>query len=157
ALLPQLAARGYSITALVHRQAPVDGCQTILGALEDVAKISRDIAECDAIVHLACSGSAQEKEVLEQDIAGGARLIQAWTKGVFIYASTSALYALQQGPVTECAPIMPNNWHTFGKHAVELQLRLAERQKGRGGAALLRPALVFPAPASVAGTAPAPG
>jgi nucleoside-diphosphate-sugar epimerase len=142
-VIPQLLANGAEITVLARQPVQMDRCTTVVGTLENIAQISPPIAGYDAIVHLACSGSSIAKDVVEQDVAGAAGLVDAWTNGPFIHVSTSALYAPQEHPITERAPITPSTWHAFGKHIVEFQLRLAERQNGRAGAVLLRPTLVF--------------
>jgi nucleoside-diphosphate-sugar epimerase len=143
ALVQQLADSEYSVTAMVRRAVDLPGCRTIVGTLEHASTLSTAVAACDAIVHLACSGSTREEEVLRQDIAGGMQLIGAWSRGPFLFASTSAVYQLQRAPITEGAPLNPTGWLARGKHVVELLLRLAERRNGRGPAALLRPTLIL--------------
>ena len=142
-VLAELVRRGFAVTALVRSPVNLAGGRGVVGDLSAIDTVASEIAACDAIVHLASPRSADQSEVLRQDIAGIAGLIEAWRKGRFIYTSASTVYADPLGPLTERAPIGLAGWYGLGKFANELQLRLAERQQGRAGAALLRPAIVF--------------
>ena len=141
--MANLLARGCSVTALVTKPVQIDGCRTVVASLESLDGATGTIGECDAIVHLACTGSSERSAVLRQDIAGMASLIGAWRKGPFIYVSASTVYGYPLGVVPERNMI--DLWYGYdvGKFANELQLRLAERQGGRGGAVLLRPAMIL--------------
>jgi nucleoside-diphosphate-sugar epimerase len=141
--LPQLLTAGFSVTALVRRPAQIDGCRTVVGSLEHLDGAANEIASCDAIVHLASPRSLDPAEVLQQDVTGTAGLVEAWRKGPFVYASSSTIYGYPWAPLIERGMIDLWNWYDQGKFANELQLRVAERQRGRGGAVLLRPALIF--------------
>jgi nucleoside-diphosphate-sugar epimerase len=142
-VVSKLLDRGFTITALVRQPVEIGRCRTVAGTLERLHQVSGAVAECDAVVHLACNGSDKSNDVLQQDIAGGAELIDAWTKGPFVFASTAALYEPQSSPMTEGAPLRSGGLYARSKAVMELQLRLAERQQARGGAALLRPSLIF--------------
>jgi len=142
-VVPQLLAGGCAVTALVRGPAAIDGCRVIEGSLQEIDRVAGEIAACDAIVHLGCTRSLDSTEVLQQDIAGTAGLIDAWRKGPFIYASSSTVHGYPLGILNERAGIDLWNWYDRGKYANELQLRLAERSNGRDGAVILRPALIF--------------
>ena len=143
AVVPHLLAGGSSVTALVRRTAAIDGCRVIESSLQEIDRVAGEIAACDAIVHLACARSVNSTEVLQQDIAGTAGLIEAWRKGPFVYASSSTVHGYPLGVLNEQAAIELWNWYDQGKYANELQIRLAEHTNGRGGAIILRPALIF--------------
>ena len=145
AVFPQLLARGFTVTALVRRQMQIGDCQTVTGSLENLRAASAAIAACDAIIHLASPRSVDGSVVLSQDIAGTAALIEAWRQGPFVYASSSTIYGYPLPALTETDNVDLWNWYDQSKFTNELQLRLAERQRGRGGAMRLRPALVFSA------------
>src|SRR5438477_65168 len=128
AVVPEFLGRGFAVTTLVRRQINIEGCRTIVGSLEEIGRISQEIAACDAVVHLACPRSVAPREVLQQDVVGTAELIDAWHKGPFIYASSSTVYGYPLGSLTERAPIDLENWYDRGKYINEFQLRLAERR-----------------------------
>ena len=144
AVVPVLLDEGLNITTLLRKPSEIKGCHPLFGCLEDVSsRLAPEIARCSAIVHLACSRSLNPSEVLRQDIAGTAGLIQVWRNGPFLYASSSRVYGNSTGTLTEQTPVSFLNSYDRGKYANEFQLRLAERRDGRAGALILRPTLIF--------------
>ena len=143
AVLPQLLERGFPITALVRRPIQIEHCRTVVGSLEEIRHASGEIGSCEAIVHLACSGRANRSDVLRQDVAGTAGVIDAWQNGPFVYTSSSGAYGSPAGAPRTGMAIGPRNWYELGKFANELQLRLAERQHGRTGGVRLHPGFVL--------------
>jgi nucleoside-diphosphate-sugar epimerase len=143
AVIPVLLHEGLGVTVLVRKPSDINGCRTSVGSLEHADRLAAEVQACDAIVHLACSQSQDPSEVLRQDIAGTAGLIDAWRKGPFVYASASTVYGPSAGALSEVTAVAPQHGYDFGKCVNEFQLRLAERRHGRGGAVLLRPGLIF--------------
>jgi len=143
AVLPQLLANGFAVTAFSRQPTAVNGCRSVVGSLENINRLDQEVSACDAILHLASLGSLEQRDTLCQDIAATAGLIEAWQRGPLVYASSAAVYGHAWERIAEDASV--NLWHAGAacKYANELQLRLAERRGGRGGAVLLRPALIF--------------
>lgn len=143
AVTPILLDQGHSLTVLVRKRSDMRGCRIVIGELERIDRFAREIAACDAIVHLARPRAAERSVVLGQDITGTAGLIEAWRNGVFLYTSSSSVYGYPFGALNEQARIELWNRYARKKYANELQLRLAERSNGRRGAVILRAALIF--------------
>ena len=143
-VLGELLRRGYEVSALVRRRlADMGGYRPVFGALDDLESVMAEIARCDAIVHAASPRSNARKTVLEHDIAGTGRLIDAWTKGNFVFASSQTVYGIPRGPLDEASPLDPVVWYDLGKVCNEYQLAMAETGEGRGVGVSLRMALLF--------------
>ncbi len=140
---PVLLDQGHSLAVLVREPREIRGCSVVGGAIERIDRVAGEIAACDAIVHLARPRHADPSVAQDQDISGTGGLIEAWRKGVFLYASSSSVYGYAFRVLDERTRVAVWSPRALSKYANEMQLRFAERTGGRGGAVILRPALIL--------------
>lgn len=143
AVAGELLARGFEVAALVRGAAFPQGCRPVLGSLEKLGEVAHEIARADAVIHLASARSNQREEVIAKDVLGTARLLDAWRRGNFVYASSQTVYGIPQGPLTETAPLQPVVWYDLGKIYNELQIAMAAAEGARGAGVSLRMAVLF--------------
>lgn len=143
-VVADLRARGFAVTALVRRAVHLDGVATVVGDLAHVADVVPVVEASDAIVHLASSRSQAYETVLEEDVLGTARLLDAWRRGPFVYASSQTVYGVPRGVLGESSPLDALDWYDLGKLCGEFALRKAARDDvARGAGVSLRPPLLF--------------
>lgn len=144
-VLAELLRRGYAVTALSRRDAPIDGCRTVPGSLAHPHSFLEEASLADGIIHLASPRSLQREAVVQQEILGTGALIDAWSRGNFVYASSQTVYGVPRAPLTESSAVDPACWYDLGKVCTEHQLRMAEPIRERGAGVSLRIALLFSA------------
>jgi nucleoside-diphosphate-sugar epimerase len=143
-VVAELRSRGLSVIALVRRAVHLDGVHTVVGDLARIEDVAPVVAASDGVVHLASTRSQERDAVLERDVLGTARLLDAWARGPFVYASSQTIYGVPTGPLTESTPVDVGDWYDLGKHCCEFAVRKAdEADSSRGPGISLRPPLLF--------------
>jgi nucleoside-diphosphate-sugar epimerase len=140
-VLPELMARGHMVTALVREPAAFSGCRTIVADPPAIDRYSSEVAASDAVIHLASGRSLEQSAILRDDVLGTSLLIDAWSRGPFVYASSPTIHGVPLATVTESSPIHLMSGYAIGKFANEFQLRLAGSPDARGPAVSLRPGI----------------
>ena len=146
-----LLKAGHSVTcydSLItgHRAALPEGARFIQADLADVQALRAALMaeRVDAVMHFAAFIEAGESmrdpgKFLNNNLANSLQLIEeAHRAGVtrFVLSSTAAVYASNEKPLTELAPIDPANVYGFSKLAVEQALEWYRRIYGLHFAAL---------------------
>ena len=146
-LVPKLLARDYRVRVLdlyiygrdaLEAVADDPRLEQIEGDLRDEAVIEQAVADCDAVIHLACISNDPSFD-LDADLGRSINydaflpLVRASKRaGVrrFVYASTSSVYGVKDVPeVTEEMPLEPLTDYSKYKALCEEQLA-AERAPG---------------------------
>ena len=75
---------------------------------------------------------------------GTGTLLDLWSRGPFVYASSQMVYGVGNTPKSEQTPVDPtSSWYDMGKYICEFQLKMACDRNGRGaGIALRAPAVL---------------
>jgi len=142
--LSELLKRGCEVTALVHKNSDIEGCRKIEGKISSAARYADEVASADAVIHLASTRSMDRKKVVKEDILGTGLLLDNWRKGNFVYMSSTCVYGIPCGPLTEQHPVcVPMYWYDIGKMCGESQLAMEPARPGRGVGISLRMALLF--------------
>ena len=131
------------MTALVRRPTEIRGAQTVVSDLSTISRLADHIGAADAIVHLACTESADRDVVFGVDVSAMAELIRAWRRGPFVYVSSPSVQDVPDGALREEFRLAPLNWYEVGKLTNEFQLRAAAASNPRGPAIIVRPGAVF--------------
>jgi nucleoside-diphosphate-sugar epimerase len=157
-LVPKLLAAGYGVTVLdlfLFGEDVLDGVaadpklRPIKGDLRHLPTVKAALADCDAVIHLACISNDPSFE-LDPELGKSINLDAfrplvraAKTAGVkrFIYASSSSVYGIKEGvSVTEDLPLDPLTDYSRFKAVCE---RILEEERAPGFVTLtLRPATV---------------
>ncbi len=145
AAVAELQRRNYEVTALVRGYDAHSGCREVHGCLDRLADLHDEIAAADGIVHLASPRGNTRDSVVFDDILGTGELLDAWSHGNFVYASSQIVYGIPNLPLDESAPVDAQCWYDLGKVANEFQIQMtkAEDDGARGHAISLRMALLF--------------
>ena len=145
AAVAELQRRNYEVTALVRGSDAHSGCREVHGCLDRLADLHDEIAAADGIVHLASPRGNTRDSVVFDDILGTGELLDAWSHGNFVYASSQTVYGIPNLPLDESAPVDAQCWYDLGKVANEFQIQMtkAEDDGARGHAISLRMALLF--------------
>jgi UDP-glucose 4-epimerase len=112
-LVPALLARGHEVVAL-DRELKALGdhprLRLVLGGVEDPAAVADATREVEAIVHLAWSFADDPTYLLEHDLRGHMRLLEAARREKvrrFLYTSTAVVYGKPiRHPVDEDHPLL---------------------------------------------------
>ncbi len=139
----ELLGRGHSVAALVRAPVGIEGCRPIFGSLADIGSVAHEISKADSIIHIACARSNKRETVINEDILGTARMIDAWARGNFVYTSSQTVYGIPEGDLTEDSPLNPVFWYDLGKICNEFQIKMAAGTDGRGTGVSLRMAVMF--------------
>lgn len=157
ALVPRLLEDGHSVTVLdlyIYGEGPLDGCRghpnlrEVKGDLRDPAVVADALKGCDAVIHLACISNDPSFELdptLGKSINLDAfrplvRASKAAGVKRFVYASSSSVYGIKDGEVTEDRPLEPLTDYSRFKADCE---RILEEERAPGFVTLtLRPATV---------------
>lgn len=157
-LVPKLLAAGYGVTVLdlfLYGEDVLDavagdpGLRRIKGDLRHLPTVEAALAECDAVIHLACISNDPSFELdpaLGKSINLDAfrPLVRAARRaGVrrFVYASSSSVYGIKEGvAVTEDLPLEPLTDYSRFKAVCE---RILDEERAPGFVTLtLRPATI---------------
>lgn len=138
-----LLEAGYTVTALVRRPVEVPGAETVVGDLRRLELVADAIRTADAVVHFASTRSRSREEVLLADVLGTAKLLDAWSSGPLVYASSQTVYGVPRAVLRETDPLEALEWYDLGKIACELQVRRAARAAGQAPAVSFRLPIVF--------------
>jgi len=145
AVLSELLRRGHEVIALVRRELPdIAGYRPVMGDLARIKDVMAEVAMADAIIHCATPRGLKRAQVLQEDIEATGVLLDAWSRGSFVYMSSQTVYGVPQGVIEETSPLAPANWYDLGKICNEHQLAMAAAHPRRTGVALRLP-LVFAA------------
>ena len=157
-LIPKLLRAGYEVSVLdlylygddlfaEHKNNPA--LREVNGDLRSAADVSKALAGCDAVIHLACISNDPSFD-LNPDLGKSINfdcfrpLIKASKKeGVtrFIYASSSSVYGIKQDPnVTEDLPLEPLT--DYSKYKAMCEEVLAEEREPGFVCVTIRPATV---------------
>jgi len=157
ALVPHLLAQGHRVTVLdlylygEEVLAPVRGhphLTEVKGDLRDPAVVARALAGCNAVIHLACISNDPSFE-LNPDLGRSinyhcfrplVRAAKAAGVGRFIYASSSSVYGIKEGEVTEDTGRAPLT--DYSKYKALCEDVLAEERAPGFVTLTLRPATV---------------
>lgn len=142
-VLSELLNRGYEVIALAHKNSKIEGCKIVQGRVSEASKYAWEVAESDAIIHLASTRSLEREVVVGEDIRGTGLLLDSWRKGNFLYMSSQTVYGVPQGPLTEQHPLSPVCWYDIAKICGENQLSIEPTRQGRGVGISFRMALLF--------------
>jgi nucleoside-diphosphate-sugar epimerase len=145
-LVPKLLAAGYGVTVLdlyLYGDDVFDGVRgnpglrEIKGDLRDPAAVASALEGCDAVIHLACISNDPSFE-LDLNLGKSINydcfrpLVRA-SKAVgvkrFVYASSSSVYGIKEGDVTEETPCEPLTDYSRFKALCE-QVLAEEREPG---------------------------
>lgn len=133
-----LLARGHQVTILDnfstgHRAAAVPGAEVIAGDLGDPTVLGPLFRRgCDAVVHFAARSIVPESVEMPgvyfaNNVAGAVTLLNTMVEHAvsrIVFSSSAAVYGIpDQVPVSEEAPIRPNNPYGATKAMVEEMLR----------------------------------
>jgi nucleoside-diphosphate-sugar epimerase len=157
-LVPKLLARGHRVTVLDNYQFGRDVFATIRGAaglrevegdVRDRAAVTRALAGCDAVIHLACVSNDPSYE-LDPDLSKTINydcfpmfVEEAQRAGVnrFIYASSSSVYGVSEAPdVTEDHPLLALT--DYSKYKALCEPIVLAQQSADFTTLVLRPATV---------------
>lgn len=144
AVLRALRDSGRSVTALVRRPTQLDGVRTLVGSIDDVPELEREAGASAAIVHLASPRTQDTTAVMIQDIWGTSRLIGAWERGPFVFASSVTVHGVpRRTPLVEDSQIDIIDWYDMAKYMNEFQIRnaRANEPRSRGPGISLRPTI----------------
>ncbi|MBI1883210.1 MAG: SDR family oxidoreductase [Chlamydiae bacterium] len=156
-LVPKLLGRGYRVKVIdlfIYGDHVFDSVvehpnlEIIKGDIRDQTLLKRTVPGSDALIHLACISNDPSFELdpaLGKSINYDAfvHLVKiAKESGVkrFVYASSSSVYGIKEGDVTEDLPLMPLTDYSKYKALCE-EVLLKERTKGFV-TLILRPATV---------------
>lgn len=157
-LVPRLLGSGYEVTVLdlyMYGNDVLDSVGTdprlkqVRGDIRDEAVLERELADCDAVIHLACISNDPSFELdpglgksINYDAFGPlVRIAKRSDVGRFIYASSSSVYGVKSVPdVTEEMELEPLTDYSRYKAMCE-EVLLAERSP-RFVPLVLRPATV---------------
>lgn len=146
ALVPALLVAGYRVTVLdlyMYGKTALDEVRghpnltEIEGDMRDPAAVARAVAGCEAVLHLACISNDPSFELNPElgksiNLDALRPLIRAAkAAGVrrFVYASSSSVYGVKTGQVTEEVPLEPLTDYSRFK-ALGERILLEEREPG---------------------------
>ena len=155
-LVPKLLAAGYRVRVidlyLYGKQVfdavrPSKHLEEIEGDLRDSAVVSRAVAGCDSVIHLACISNDPSFEL--NPILGRTINLDAFPPLVrlsrdagvkrFVFASSSSVYGISESPdVTEDHPLRPLT--DYSRFKAECESILLEQQASDFTTLVLRPA-----------------
>jgi len=157
ALVPALIAAGHRVTVLdlylygrdVLASSRGPALTEVEGDLRDPAAVARALAECDAVIHLACISNDPSYELdptLGKSINYDAfrpLVVAAREAGVkrFIYASSSSVYGIKdEAEVTEDLPLEPLT--DYSRYKALCEDVLAEERRPGFVTVVVRPSTV---------------
>lgn len=142
----ELVRRGHRVTALVQPgSAAPAGCTAAAGHMGIAEQLAGAVAAADGVIHLASPRSNDRRAALHEDVAGCGKLLDAWTRGNFVFASSQTVYGAPRGIMKEDAVLKASCWYDLAKIANELQLGMAPLDGERRAAVSIRMALLFDA------------
>ncbi|GAB7029118.1 condensation domain-containing protein [Streptomyces sp. NPDC021749] len=143
-LLRELAAQGRPVLALARPESAhlvaADGVDVIEGDLTDLDGLRKAVRSADAVIHAACTFTRPEVDVAAMDA-----MVDAWSRGPFVFVSSVDAYGhpvggqvAEESPAHE--PLSP-----YGRAKLDCEARLlrAAGTAGRGGASAVRSPLVW--------------
>jgi UDP-glucose 4-epimerase len=123
-----------------HRAAVPDGADFVLGDIGDAAALGQVLRDkkVEAVLHFAALMEAGESmkfpaEYLQNNVVKSSILLETMLKhGVqkIVFSSTAAVYAGQDTPIQENAPIEPANFYGETKLMIERIIRWYHRLSG---------------------------
>jgi nucleoside-diphosphate-sugar epimerase len=147
-VLYELIRQGFEVTALYHRLRPTDPFDPrlhwVYADLSRPETLNKLPCSEDGIIHLACSLSTIEQEVLRCDLRGMQALLKKWEQGAFIYCSSTDVYGpLGVIPASEDHPLDPPSWYGLGKLACENMLVEESKKRGPAQSVIFRPPYIL--------------
>lgn len=140
----ELVRRGRRVTALVRPGAGApEGCEAVEGHLGLAEALAGAVARAEGVIHLASPRTNDRRAALHEDVAGTGKLLDAWERGNFVFASSQTVYGVPRETMREGAPLTAACWYDLAKVANELQLGMAPLEGGRRAAVSVRMALLF--------------
>ncbi|MFG3114547.1 condensation domain-containing protein [Streptomyces sp. NPDC048197] len=143
-LLRELVAQGRPVLALTRPESAhlvaADGVQVIEGDLTDLDGLRKAVQDADAVIHAACTFTRPEVDVAAMDA-----MVDAWSRGPFVFVSSVDAYGHPEGgQVAEESP-SHEPLSPYGRAKVDCEARLlrAAGTAGRGGASAVRSPLVW--------------
>ena len=156
-LVPKLLAAGLEVTVLdlyMYGEDVLDavkdnpGLRQIKGDLRDAATVERALQGCDAVIHLACISNDPSFE-LDPELGKSINydsfrpLVRAAKRAKvkrFIFASSSSVYGIKSGSVTEESSLEPLT--DYSKYKALCERVLTEERDPGFVTLILRPATV---------------
>lgn len=140
----ELVRRGHQATALVQPGTPPPaGCAAVTGHLGIAEQLAGAVAAADGVLHLASPRTNDRHAALHLDVAGCGKLLDAWTRGNFVFASSQTVYGVPREVMKEGSPLKASGWYDLAKIANELQLEMTPLDGARRAAVSVRMALLF--------------
>ncbi|BDM74064.1 hypothetical protein HEK616_75510 (plasmid) [Streptomyces nigrescens] len=143
-LLRELAAQGRPVLALARPESAhlvaADGVDVVEGDLTDLDGLRTAVRSADAVIHAASTFTRPEVDVAAMDA-----MVDAWSRGPFVFVSSVDAYGhpgggrvVEESPSHE--PLSP-----YGRAKLDCEARLlrAAGTAGRGGASAVRSPLVW--------------
>jgi UDP-glucose 4-epimerase len=147
-VLDELIRQGYEVIALYHRERPTGlfdpRLHWVYADLSRPETLNNLPYSEGGIIHLACSLSTIEQEVLRCDIGGLQALLKKWGQGPFIYCSSSDVYGpLKVIPASENHPLDPRSWYGLGKLVCENMLVDEAKRRFASDYVIFRPPYIL--------------
>jgi nucleoside-diphosphate-sugar epimerase len=144
-VLRELLSRSYEVTVLLRQPAQYPGCRVAVGSLAELDHLRDEIEVADSVIHLASPRGNTRDSVLQDDVTGTRKLLDAWRRGNFVYMSSQTVYGIPKQQIIESSPVEAMEWYDWGKISNEAQVRTAaEQQQGaRRAGVSLRMALLI--------------
>ncbi|UZJ32684.1 condensation domain-containing protein [Streptomyces endophytica] len=143
-LLRELAAQGRPVLALARPESAhlvaADGVDVVEGDLTDLDGLRKAVRSADAVIHAASTFTRPEVDVAALDA-----MVDAWSRGPFVFVSSVDAYGHPDGGrVAEESPSRePLSPYGRAKLDCEARLLRAAGTAGRGGASAVRSPLVW--------------
>lgn len=140
----ELVRRGHQVTALVQPGTPPPaGCAAVTGHLGIAEQLAGAVAAANGVLHLASPRTNDRHAALHLDVAGCGKLLDAWARGNFVFASSQTVYGVPREVMKEGARLIASGWYDLAKIANEHQLEMTPLDGARRAAVSIRMALLF--------------
>jgi len=144
-VLKELVSRGHEVAALGRPGSQeLLGSRLVPGHLGLAEDLASEVEQADGIIHLASPRTNDRRGVLHEDILGTGKLLDAWTNGNFVFASSQVVYGIPKDICREgSSPRSAGCWYDLAKIANEELLSFTPITGARRAAISIRMALLF--------------
>lgn len=152
ALCPALAAKGHKVVAYdtfwYGQHALPHTVRKVVGDIRDVRKLRFAMERADAVIHLACISNDPSfdlnpdlgKSINLESFPAICKLVKEQQVRRFIYASSSSVYGIKEGTVTE--EISCNPLTDYSKFKLSCENHLRQADMGYTTWTIVRPATI---------------